>query len=395
MSSKDVKYDLNIDGQLTAKNVILGEYGLSGGFVTLDQTPTGIPVSAGTISWNDGDGTAELILKGGLTTLQIGQEQIVMCFNDSGVPLVDGNVVYVKGAQGNRISVALATNSTEVASTVTLGIVTEPIAIGAEGFITTFGLVRKLNTLGLTEGLPIFLGATAGSYTQTKPIAPAHAIILGYVIRASATVGSIFVKVQNGWELEELHNVIIDTPLDEQVLTYETSTGLWKNKAVGTYSTDIHSNITALNAVSGTNTGDNAINTLYSSLVTNATHTGEVTGTTALTIASEVVDIDNLKAELKTTTDLGSVSGTVNIDCSLGIHFKMVLTGAITSLTFSNYSTQQNKTITIELTGNFTIAQPTTVKGDWAGYDGTKTNQIQIYLFNVATPVFSSGLINW
>ena len=147
--------------------------------------------------------------------------------------------------------------------------------------------------------------------------------------------------------------------------------------------------------MSGTNTGDNSVNTLYSGLVTNATHTGEVTGATALTIASGVVDIDNLKSELKTTTDLGSVSGTVNIDCSLGIHFKMVLTGAITSLTFTNYSTQQNKTITLELTGNFTIAQPTTVKGDWTAYSGTKTNQIQIYLFNVTTPVFSSGLINW
>lgn len=35
-----------------------------------------------------------------------------------------------------------------------------------------------------------------------------------------------------------------------------------------TYSTDIHSNITALNAVSGTNTGDDAVNSLYSGLVT-------------------------------------------------------------------------------------------------------------------------------
>lgn len=152
---------------------------------------------------------------------------------------------------------------------------------------------------------------------------------------------------------------------------------------------------TRLADTSGSNTGDNAVNTLYSALETNATHSGEVIGATALTIASGVVDIDNLKTELKTTTDLGSVSGTVNIDCILGIHFKMVLTGAITSLTFSNYATQQNKTITLELTGNFTITQPATVKGDWTAYDGTKTNQIQIYLFNVTTPVFSSALINW
>ncbi len=36
--------------------------------------------------------------------------------------------------------------------------------------------------------------------------------------------------------------------------------------------------------VSGTNTGDNAINSLYSGLVSNATHTGDATGATALTV---------------------------------------------------------------------------------------------------------------
>lgn len=40
---------------------------------------------------------------------------------------------------------------------------------------------------------------------------------------------------------------------------------------------------------SGTNTGDNAVNTLYSGLVSNATHTGDVTGATALTIANDAV----------------------------------------------------------------------------------------------------------
>lgn len=50
-----------------------------------------------------------------------------------------------------------------------------------------------------------------------------------------------------------------------------------------------HSNRSALDLVSGTNTGDNAINNLYSGLVSNATHTGDVTGATALTIATDAV----------------------------------------------------------------------------------------------------------
>ncbi len=43
---------------------------------------------------------------------------------------------------------------------------------------------------------------------------------------------------------------------------------------------------TVLSNTSGTNTGDNAVNSLYSGLVTNATHTGDATGATALTLAT-------------------------------------------------------------------------------------------------------------
>jgi len=102
-----------------------------------------------------------------------------------------------------------------------------------------------------------------------------------------------------------------------------------------------------------------------------------------------------LKPALKDEVSLGNVGGTVNIDCSLGVDYTLNMTSAITSLTFSNYSTEQFKTITLSITGNFTITQPATVKGDWSAFDGTLTNQIQIYLFDVTTPVFSSGLINW
>lgn len=53
-----------------------------------------------------------------------------------------------------------------------------------------------------------------------------------------------------------------------------------------------HSNRTALDEVTsanGANTGDNAVNSNYSGLVSNATHTGEVTGSTALTITNDAV----------------------------------------------------------------------------------------------------------
>jgi hypothetical protein len=144
--------------------------------------------------------------------------------------------------------------------------------------------------------------------------------------------------------------------------------------------------------LTGTNSGDNSANTLYSGLVTNATHTGEVTGATALTIASGVVDIDNLAVELKATTALGNVSGTVNINWALGIQYNLTMTGA-TTLTFSNM--MQGKTITLIVTGNYTLTFPASVKGDKTGFVGTKTNQVQLYCFDSTTPQCSIGILNW
>lgn len=200
--------------------------------LSLDTAAVVTP-GVGEFGWDDGNGTAALGLKGGNVTLQVGQEIVARCYNDSGVALTDGQVVYVSGAQGNRVAVKLALATSDGTSAGTLGMVTEPIAIGAEGFITILGTVNGLNTSSLTEGAIVYLSPTvAGAYTTTKPTAPQHTVTVGYVERVHATVGSIFVKVDNGYELEELHNVLISTPADNQVLTYEASTQLWKNKAV-------------------------------------------------------------------------------------------------------------------------------------------------------------------
>ena len=90
--------------------------------------------------------------------------------------------------------------------------------------------MRGVNTLGLTEGAPLWLSTTAGGYTTTVPPEPAHSVFLGYVVKAHETAGEIFVNIQNGYELTELHGVIIDTPADNEVLAYDDVSGLWKNQ---------------------------------------------------------------------------------------------------------------------------------------------------------------------
>ncbi len=201
---------------------------LAVGGITL--ATTGGPVSdIGIFTWDDGNGTATLGLKGGNVVVPLGQKQVITVYNGTGSTLSIGQIVYITGSQGNRLSVQLASASNEASSSVTIGMVSETILNGAEGFITTNGIVDKLNTSALTAGTALWLDTTAGAYTQTKPVAPSHGVLVGYVVRSDTTVGSIFVHIQNGYELSELHDVLLTSKADKDTLQYDGTAGLWKN----------------------------------------------------------------------------------------------------------------------------------------------------------------------
>lgn len=182
----------------------------------------------GDLFWDSGNGTLALQLAGNNVTLQLGQEEVVRVFNSTASPMTGGQIVYVSGAQGNRPAVTLASATAEMSSSVTLGMVTEAIASGAEGFVTTSGMVNGLNTSAFAEGVPLWLSDTVpGAVTTTRPTAPSHAVLVGYVVRQHTHAGSIFVKIQNGYELNELHNVLLTSPTAGQVLGYNGS--IWVN----------------------------------------------------------------------------------------------------------------------------------------------------------------------
>lgn len=202
----------------------------------LDTTPGTVPATVGTMSWDDGDGVPSVLLKGGNTTLQIGTQEYARVYNDSGSTLTRGQVVYIFGAQGNRVSVKLARADVEATSYGTIGFVSETIANGAEGFIIVSGSLYKLDTSALTAGATVYLSpTTAGAITTTKPQAPNQLVVLGWVERVHATVGSIYVKIDNGYELDELHDVQINSPVSGNLLIYDATTspiGVWKNASL-------------------------------------------------------------------------------------------------------------------------------------------------------------------
>lgn len=151
--------------------------------------------------------------------------------NQTGSTLAAGAIVYINGATGNRPTVTLAQANNDANSAQTMGFTKTSIANNGFGFVVVSGEVEGLDTSALTEGVQLYLSpTTAGTWTTTKPSAPQHLVYVGIVIRAHPTQGVILVAVMNGLELEELHNVALSSEANNDLLAYESSTDLWKNK---------------------------------------------------------------------------------------------------------------------------------------------------------------------
>jgi hypothetical protein len=157
--------------------------------------------------------------------------------NNTGAPLTKGTVVYTNGATGGKVTVAAAQANSDATSARTLGIVAGLITANDEGLVQIEGLLQGVDTQSLTDGSQLYLsGTVAGAYTTTKPVAPTHMVYVGVVAKAASANGggAIMVKVQNGYELDEIHDVLIASKANGDLLQYESSTGLWKNKAQST-----------------------------------------------------------------------------------------------------------------------------------------------------------------
>jgi len=207
------------------------------------DTATTSTVGAGQMAWNDTLGTMNLGLKGGNTISNLGQHLHARVVNKT-TPLVNltkagYEVVIVAGATGQRLSVKLAKADNDANSAGTLGIVAENIAGNAEGFICSVGLLTQINTTGSLQGETwadgdsLYLSPTVfGGITNVKPSAPFHEVRVGYVEYAHAVNGKIYVKIDNGYELDELHNVSINTGTlaNKDILQYNSSSLVWENK---------------------------------------------------------------------------------------------------------------------------------------------------------------------
>ena len=153
--------------------------------------------------------------------------------NTTGATLTKGTVVYITGATGQLPTVSKALATSDATSAQTLGMISADLANNTNGYVTVIGLITNIDTSAYADGAQLYLsGTTAGGVTTTKPYAPIHLVYVGVVEHSHPTQGKIFVKVQNGYELDELHNVSAQTPTNGQTIVYNSTTSLWENNTV-------------------------------------------------------------------------------------------------------------------------------------------------------------------
>jgi hypothetical protein len=153
--------------------------------------------------------------------------------NTTGATLTKGTAVYISGATGQIPTVSKALATSDATSAQTLGLITTDLANNANGYVTIIGLVTNLNTSAYTDGQQLYLSpTTAGTLTATKPYAPQHLVYMAVVSHAHPTQGKLIVKVQNGYELDELHNVSAQSPTTGQTIVWNGATNLWEKNTV-------------------------------------------------------------------------------------------------------------------------------------------------------------------
>ncbi len=324
----------NFTGNVTAGNTIVNGVAFN--------TTSNIAPTSGQIRYNTDYGTHQVGLDGSNIML-MGQDLVVYARNDEANTLLKGEVVYIAGASGDKATIKRAVNNSDANSATTIGIVKSDIAVGQLGYVVSQGVVDGLNLTGYASGEKVYLGNVAGTFTNIKPQSPEHYVFIGVVEKANPGSGQILVRVQNGFELDEIHDVNVTNVQPNDILFRNAGNTLWVNQNLGTTLTN--TNIT-------------------------------------------------LKQFNETRVDLGSTGGNITLNMANGSIFAMTATSNISNIALSNASIGSSGTLIITQDGTGSKTLTTTSAWKFAGGSKTLTttaNAIDIVnFFTDGTTVFAA-----
>jgi hypothetical protein len=191
----------------------------------------------GQVGWNSEVGTLDIGLYNG-TILHSGQQNLYWVKADETITV--GDVVQFNGVAGFTPKVKKAVPS-EINNNPSLlmGIASANIADEANGYVTTFGMLKGVTTTGLSLGDILFYNsntnASAGTLTTTQPEAPNAKIQLAAVVRLAtggASNGELLVRVQTPVSISDDSSVQLTNLANGEVLAYNGTSARWENKEV-------------------------------------------------------------------------------------------------------------------------------------------------------------------
>jgi len=285
----------------------------------------------------------------------VATEFVVNCRNQSGSDMYRGQVVYMNGSTGNKPTILLAQANSEMTSARTFGVLKNDIANNDYGDVVTIGSITNLDTRTsathpftidtLSDGQTIYLSPTnAGYITNVKPYAPNHLVYIGKVVRTSPTNGYIEYQIQNGYELDELHDVKITGVTYGDLLTYSAYNGsnVWVNSKTlnGSY----------------TVTGDTSVGGQMKATTVSATTYYNLPITTDITITGATYSNNTFTYRNNTG---GTFSTLFNTVTGLTVTGNLTVTGGTQSI-FSGNSSSDLVRITQTGTGNAFVVEDST-----------------------------------
>jgi len=281
------------------------------------------------------------------TIITQAQNLVAEVYNNTGATLTKGTIVYIDGGQGNLPTVTKAIATSDPTSAQTFGFINVDLTNNNNGYVTIIGRLENIDTQAFANGTQLYLsGVTAGTYTSTKPQAPIHLVYVAIVVRSHPTQGVLEVKIQNGVEINEIHDVQITSIANGNILQYSSADSLWHNVAG-----------TTTNIAEGTN--------LYYTDTRARASLSFVAGSGAYNSTTGVITIPTNNTQITNGSN----------------YITLASLSATSPLSYNN------------TTGAFTIAQATTsVSGYLSSTDWTTFNNKQSTITN---PVTGTGTTNY
>lgn len=241
----------------------------------VDFTTTATPTHLeGRIHWDVDTKTLQIDTDVNNFAIPTGHTSVLRGKNQNNFTLTKGRVVYISGEQGNTPTFATASWDNEIDSAYAIAIVAQDINSNNNGYAVTNGILTGINTNAYAPSTLLYL-SSSGQYTDVKPTAPKQGVRLGQVI-TQAINGSIYVKVDNGYEIGELHDVVDTTTTSSFGDLLVKSGSIWINTKQLTGSYAITGSLTVSGSGTFTNIGPSAF-------------TGSVGITGSVTMAGNIV----------------------------------------------------------------------------------------------------------